>query len=90
VAGGFRTLRAKAPRRTSRAQGSAVTSSIPGATCPAYFSALVAAVKGPFHQHCALAARKFWKKYKTKFRGQQMVTVKRKCLLLEKLNLSNE
>lgn len=59
VAGGFSTLLAKAPRSTSRAQGSAVTSSIPGATWPAYLSARVAAVSGAFHQHCALAARKF-------------------------------
>lgn len=61
VAGAFRTLRAYAPRSTSRAHGSAVTSSIPGATWPAYFSARVAAVSGAFHQHWALAARKFCK-----------------------------
>lgn len=59
VAGGLRTLRAYAPRNTSNAHGSAVTSSMPGATWPAYLSARVAAVSGAFHQHWALAARKF-------------------------------
>lgn len=59
VAGGLSTLRAYALRNTSSAHGSAVTSSMPGATCPAYFNARVAAVRGAFHQHCALAARKF-------------------------------
>lgn len=61
VAGGFKTLLAYAPRKTSNAHGSAVTKSIPGATCPAYFNARVAAVNAAFHQHCAFAAKKFCK-----------------------------
>lgn len=59
VAGGFSTLRAYAPLKTSKAHGSPLTNSIPGATWPAYLSALVAAVKGAFHQHCAFADKKF-------------------------------
>lgn len=61
MAGGLSTLRAYAPRKISKAHGSAVTRSIPGATCPAYLRARVAAVNGGFHQHLEFAARKFWK-----------------------------